>query len=143
MKKTRIRACAAIAFVAALAMHLPSEARAEAKIDQALETAINFDFDSAQLRPDAREKLESVIFVLREYGEINVKVVGHTDGTGPMDYNMLLSRRRAESVIDYMVSYGINAVRLSLVGMGESRPLVSNNTRAGRAVNRSVRFQVM
>ena len=139
VKKTRIPACAAIALVAALAMYLPSEARAEV----AIVTTINFDFDSAQLRPDARQKLERVINLLKEIEDINVKVVGHTDSTGPWDYNQVLSVRRAESVYGYLIDAGINAGRLSVEGVGESQPLVPNNTRAGRAANRRVEFQVM
>ena len=109
----------------------------------AIVTNINFDFDSAQLRPDARQKLERVINLLRANENINVKVVGHTDSTGPEGYNKTLSVRRAESVADYIADNGINAGRLSLDGKGEAQPLVSNNTRAGRAVNRRVEFQVM
>ena len=108
----------------------------------AIVTNINFDFDSAALRPDARDKLARVVDILQKNPGVNVMVIGHTDSTGPEDYNKQLSLRRAESVADYLADNNINVGRMSIDGKGESQPLVSNNTRAGRAVNRRVEFQV-
>jgi OOP family OmpA-OmpF porin len=75
--------------------------------------------------------------------DVRVRVEGHTDSTGDAKYNLGLSYRRAESVKNYLVSKGIDANRLSVVGFGEDKPLVSNKTRAGRAVNRRVEFKVL
>ena len=109
----------------------------------AIVTNINFDFDSDLLRPDSIEKLERVIILLRANEGINVKVVGYTDSTGSASYNQALSVRRAIAVQDYIADNGINLARLSHLGEGESEPLVSNNTRSGRAVNRRVEFEVV
>ena len=106
-------------------------------------TVINFDFDSAALRPDSLQKLERVINLLRVNEGINVKVVGYTDSTGPSSYNQALSVRRAISVQDYIADNGINLDRLSHQGKGESEPLVGNNTNSGRATNRRVEFDVV
>ncbi len=108
----------------------------------AIVTNINFDFDSDALRPDAREKLARVLAILKANTDVNVKVIGHTDSTGPEDYNQALSVRRAQSVANYLADNGVNAGRLSVDGRGESEPLVDNATRAGRAVNRRVEFEV-
>ncbi len=109
----------------------------------AIVTNINFDFDSAALRPDSKQKLASVVKLLKENPKIRVRIVGHTDSTGSEEYNLGLSIRRANAVRKYLVSQGISITRLSAIGKGESQPLVSNRTRAGRAVNRRVEFEVV
>jgi len=109
----------------------------------AIVTNVNFDFDSAKIRPDSEQKLDRVVSILKDNPDVRVRVEGHTDSTGPEKYNLGLSFRRAESVKAYLASNGIDANRLSVVGYGEAKPLVSNKTRAGRAVNRRVEFKVL
>ncbi|MGI9332272.1 MAG: OmpA family protein [Gammaproteobacteria bacterium] len=109
----------------------------------AIVTNVNFEFDSAVLRADARPKIDDVISGLRASPSVNVAVVGHTDAVGSAAYNQSLSEQRAASVRTYMISNGIDASRLRARGEGESRPMVSNNTAAGRAVNRRVEFEVI
>jgi len=109
----------------------------------AIVTNINFDFDSARIRPDSEGKLARVVSILEDNPDIRVRIEGHTDSTGPEKYNLGLSFRRAESVKNYLVGNGIDPNRLSVVGFGEAKPLVSNRTRAGRAVNRRVEFKVL
>jgi OOP family OmpA-OmpF porin len=109
----------------------------------AIVTNVNFDFDSAKIRADSEAKLNRVVSLLMDNPTVRVRVEGHTDSTGPEKYNLGLSYRRAESVKSYLESKGIDANRLSVVGFGEAKPLVSNNTRAGRAVNRRVEFKVL
>ncbi len=106
----------------------------------AIITNINFNFDSAKIRANAKGKLDRVADLLKEYDQQDVVVVGHTDSTGPEAYNKGLSERRAVSVKKYLVGAGVSAARLSTAGKGESEPLVSNKSRAGRAVNRRVEF---
>ena len=103
---------------------------------------VNFEFDSARLRPDAITILDEAVTVLKRRGDIDVDVVGHTDSTGPKKYNQGLSERRAKSVYDYFVSKGIAADRLTTKGYGETRPAYSNATREGRAKNRRVELVV-
>jgi OOP family OmpA-OmpF porin len=109
----------------------------------AIVTNVNFDFDSSKIRADSAQKLDRVVLILQDNPDVRVRVEGHTDSTGPDKYNMGLSYRRAESVKNYLVSKGIDANRLSVVGYGETKPLVSNKTSAGRAVNRRVEFKVL
>lgn len=109
----------------------------------AIVTNVNFDFDSAAIRGDSMGKLDRVVAILRDNAGVRVRVEGHTDSTGPEKYNLGLSYRRAESVKNYLVGKGIEANRLSVVGFGEAKPLVSNRTSAGRAVNRRVEFKVL
>ena len=104
-------------------------------------TNINFDFDSASIRSDAAEKLARVAKVLKENPDVDVTVAGHTDSTGPEGYNQKLSERRAAAVRKWLTENGISGTRMSVRGDGEANPLVSNKTRAGRAVNRRVEFE--
>ena len=108
----------------------------------AIITNANFDFDSARIRSDAEAKLAGVVEVLTATPEVLVRVVGHADSTGPEGYNLRLSLRRAEGVRTYLAEQGVAMERMDASGKGESEPLVSNRTRAGRAVNRRVEFLV-
>ena len=74
--------------------------------------------------------------------ELEVEIVGHTDNMGPDVYNMDLSRRRAQAVIDYLTGKGVAEERLSLAYFGETQPVDSNDTREGRANNRRVEFVI-
>lgn len=109
----------------------------------AIVTNINFDFDKSDIRPDQVSKLDRVVNTLKSNQDVRVRIEGHADSTGPEAYNMSLSLRRAESVRKYLVGKGIAITRLSVVGKGEGEPLVSNATRAGRAVNRRVEFKAL
>jgi len=109
----------------------------------AIVTNVNFDFDSSKIRADSEAKLDRVVSILQANPTVRVRVEGHTDSTGPEKYNLGLSYRRAEAVKAYMEGKGIAGNRLSVVGFGETKPLVSNKTRAGRAVNRRVEFKVL
>jgi len=99
---------------------------------------ITFASDSSNLSPSIMPVLDSVILVLKEYDETMVNVAGHTDSTGSDSYNQKLSELRAQSVGNYLARGGIVFNRLMMVGYGESRPVASNSTAAGRAQNRRV-----
>ena len=106
----------------------------------AIVTNVNFDFDKSDVRPDAAAKLTGVEGVLAANPDLLVRVVGHADSTGADEYNLALSLRRAESVRKHLSEQGISMTRMDVSGKGESEPLVSNATSAGRAVNRRVEF---
>lgn len=102
--------------------------------------AVNFDFDSARLREEALPILQEVGRVLEAQSGVMVTVQGHTDATGPENYNQGLSERRAQAVVDYLVENfaGLTASGFTVQGFGESQPVASNDTREGRAQNRRV-----
>ncbi len=104
---------------------------------------VNFDFDKSDIRADARPILDAAATTLNEDPGVRVAVEGHTDSMGSEEYNMSLSQRRAESVVDYLVSAGVSRGRLEAVGMGESNPVASNDTEDGRAQNRRVELRVL
>lgn len=106
-------------------------------------TGVNFEFDKASLTPEARSILDDAVDALLNTDEVvEVRVEGHTDSIGSEEYNQKLSQRRAESVVEYLVSKGVNGNNLIPVGMGETSPIANNDTDAGRALNRRVDFIV-
>jgi OOP family OmpA-OmpF porin len=103
---------------------------------------VNFDFDKATIRPDAKVILDEAATQLSKNPDVRVSVEGHTDSVGKDAYNQKLSERRAGSVKSYLVGKGVSESRLSTVGYGESKPVASNNTKDGRALNRRVELLV-
>ena len=103
---------------------------------------VNFGFDSANLTPESRALLDKHVAVLNKERNITVEIAGHTDDTGPEDYNKGLSERRAKSVMEYLISKDIPSENVRAVGYGESNPIASNITREGRAANRRVEFRI-
>ena len=100
--------------------------------------AILFDFDSANLRPDAVRALDDVAQVIRSYAQRPVRIEGHTDSIASDEYNRALSERRAQSVVAWLASHGVEHARLTAAGLGETKPVASNDTAAGRQQNRRV-----
>lgn len=103
---------------------------------------VTFGFDSAELRSEFRGTLGEVAQTLQEFPNTTVDVVGHADATGPDDYNLRLSQRRADTVASFLASRGVIRERLLTQGMGESQPVASNATPEGRARNRRVEVRV-
>lgn len=99
---------------------------------------ITFQTDSAALNPEFFDVLDAVSSVLGEYEKTLIVISGHTDATGPDEYNQLLSERRAAAVGAYLDSHGVNDERMVIVGYGEAQPVAPNATPQGRAENRRV-----
>jgi OOP family OmpA-OmpF porin len=98
-----------------------------------------FDFDSARLKPAMKAALDDVAAkVMATQGDEHLEIIGHTDSVGSDAYNQGLSERRATATADYLMSQGIAADHITTKGMGESNPVASNSTAAGRSKNRRV-----
>lgn len=112
---------------------------------QRIALAILFDFDSAALKPQGMSQLLEVSRTLQmpEFVSERFMIEGHSDTIGDADYNLSLSRRRAESVRAYLTSQGIAADRLSVHANGESRPIVRTGDSDMQAVNRRVEFVIL
>ena len=97
-----------------------------------------FDFDKANLRPEAIRQLGVVLQALREQPALQVQIVGHTDSVGTDEYNLRLSERRAGSVGTYLTQQGVPRQNVKTEWRGEREPVASNATAAGRSENRRV-----
>jgi OOP family OmpA-OmpF porin len=102
----------------------------------------HFAFDSAKLTSEGETILDEAVSVMNQNPDITVRVEGHTDSIGSEAYNMKLGQQRADSVRDYLVSQGISSSRITTRSFGESVPVASNDTEAGRAQNRRVEIIV-
>ena len=100
--------------------------------------SVLFDFDSAEIRPDAERTLTEVAEVLKAYGQRPMRIEGHTDSVASDDYNLKLSGRRAQSVQAWLASRGGVKAAFATKGWGESKPAATNDTPAGRQQNRRV-----
>ncbi|WP_298340990.1 OmpA family protein [uncultured Algibacter sp.] len=103
---------------------------------------ILFDTGKATIKAQSEAVLADIIGILKEYPTAKFTVEGHTDSVGSEKLNQRLSDSRANSVKEYLVTNGIDAFRLSALGYGESKPIDSNKTRAGRANNRRVEINL-
>ncbi|MDZ4750766.1 MAG: OmpA family protein [Flavobacteriales bacterium] len=101
---------------------------------------ILFGFDQSILSDAAKENLTKLVTVLNEYPETDIEIQGHTDSDGSKSYNQNLSEERAIAVSNTLISKGINANRITVIGFGEGVPKYENETEAGRATNRRVEF---
>lgn len=104
---------------------------------------VNFELNSARLTEGSIRVLDDAAATLKKHSDLKVEVAGHTDSTGDAGYNQQLSQRRAESVMRFLVSKGVDAGRLNAKGYGESSPIADNGTREGRAKNRRVELRVL
>ena len=100
---------------------------------------IYFDFDKADIKPESEPAIKEIAKLLQENKGLKLYVVGHTDNVGTIDYNMKLSKARADAVMKELVTkYRISAQRLKAYGVGSLAPVTSNKTEDGRAKNRRV-----
>lgn len=103
---------------------------------------VTFAVDSTNISPSFRSALDDVAASLAKYPNSLIDVMGHTDSTGSDSYNLDLSRRRAESVANYLISRGVSLARTETIGYGEQYPLADNTTESGRALNRRVEIKI-
>ena len=102
---------------------------------------MNFEFDSARLTADSTASLNEAVKILKRHSDLKVEIAGHTDSVGNDDYNMGLSKRRAQAVADYLIANGANAANIVVKGYGETDPVADNGTSEGRAANRRVELR--
>jgi len=105
-------------------------------------SGILFDINRADLKGPSRIELAKLANILNKYDDTNILLAGHTDSTGSDEYNMGLSRQRAQSVVNYLSNQNVNPERFSVSGYGKSDPIASNDTADGRAQNRRVEVAI-
>jgi len=107
------------------------------------ESTVNFEFDKSDLTSQAKSNLDKLVKVFKEHPDTKLMIYGYTDNVGKEEYNLKLSRSRANAVKAYLVSKGISTKRMTTEGMGIADPIASNSTDAGRAKNRRVEFSIV
>lgn len=102
-----------------------------------------FDFDKAVLRPESFPELDRIVTLMKDKPSLEIEISGHTDSSGPDQYNMNLSEKRANSVVQYLNGKSIGKERMKVLFLGENKPIDSNDTAAGRKRNRRVEFKIL
>ncbi len=101
---------------------------------------VNFKYMSTDLTDSSKEKVEMIINQIKAAGEIQIRVLAHTDSTGSNSYNMKLSHKRAKAMRDLLVARGIDPAYIEVQGMGEEMPIADNASKEGQAINRRGEF---
>ncbi|ERP87943.1 MAG: cell envelope biogenesis protein OmpA [Alcanivoracaceae bacterium] len=104
---------------------------------------LTFATDSTNVKSSFSPVLDAVAEVLKEYKSTMIQVAGHTDSTGGDRYNLLLSQQRAQAVANSLAGFGVEQVRMDIVGFGETQPIASNSTASGREQNRRVELTLL
>ncbi|MBS1949436.1 MAG: Outer membrane protein A precursor [Cytophagales bacterium] len=104
---------------------------------------IFFEFDKYAINPKSLTELGEVVKFLTENPSIKVEISGHTDDVGNENYNQVLSQKRAQSVVDYLISKGIESKRLTRAGIGSKKPIRPNDTEENRQLNRRIEFRIL
>ena len=140
------RAAAAAAEAAARAA-TEAAAREAAAREAALAAAratlaerIHFDYDVAEIRPDAERVLRAKLGILRASPNVMLRIEGHCDERGSNEYNDALGNRRAQAVVDFFTNFGLDASRFAIVSFGEDRPMANQSNEDAWAQNRRAEF---
>lgn len=117
----------------------PAEPQAEAPRIEF--RTVYFDFDSYDIREDARPVLSEAAQLMRRYPQVSLRLEGHCDERGTAEYNLALGEKRADAVRDYLVGLGVERSRLSTVSFGKERPAATGHDEQSWARNRRVEFK--
>ena len=102
-----------------------------------------FDFDKSELNAVSFLELDKVVELLQKNPTLKIEIAGHTDNKGDKKYNQILSQKRAESVVNYLVQKGIAATRLIAKGYGDTMPIITNDTEENKAKNRRTELKIL
>jgi len=105
-------------------------------------SGILFAVNSSELGATAKDNIGKLAVVLNKYEDTNILIEGHTDSTGPADFNQTLSEKRAASVAAFLTSNAVLSPRIKTIGYGPNQPLVDNDTPENRSLNRRVEIAI-
>lgn len=106
------------------------------------DSGLLFNFDSYALKPATKDNLIEMASTLKDYKETNILIEGHTDDKGSDEYNLKLSKDRAQAVRNFLIAQGVDPSRMTTQGYGESQPVATNDTAEGRQQNRRVEVAI-
>ena len=104
------------------------------------QSRLQFAYGGSDPAPPDLRQIEGIAEAMRNCPAARIEIAGHTDSWGSVEDNEIMSRKRAEAILRYLVAKGVEKERLRAVGYGESRPIESNRTETGRAMNRRIEF---
>jgi len=104
---------------------------------------VYFDFDKYTLRPDAKASLDANFALLQTYTDVIIKIEGHCDERGTVEYNLSLGEKRAQSVMDYLSGLGIASSRMTVISYGKERPVDAGHNEGAWSKNRRSEFRVV
>jgi peptidoglycan-associated lipoprotein len=107
-----------------------------------LEQMVYFDYDESTIRMDAQESLAAKVPYLRQNPGVRVRIEGHADERGSVEYNLALGMRRANAVRDYLIGFGLDASRFETQSFGEDRPMAQGSSESAWSQNRRAEFRV-
>jgi peptidoglycan-associated lipoprotein len=107
---------------------------------QGIVQTVHFDFDKYDLRDDARRILARNAARLKEYSQLKIRIEGHCDERGTVEYNLALGEKRARAVRDFLIAQGIPASRFSIISFGKERPAEPGHNESAWAMNRRAEF---
>ncbi|MGD8601865.1 MAG: peptidoglycan-associated lipoprotein Pal, partial [Gemmatimonadota bacterium] len=107
-----------------------------------LEEMVFFDYDESEIRDDAAEVLRQKVAILRASPQVRLRIEGHCDERGSTEYNLALGNRRAESIRQFLTSFGLSENRFEIVSFGEGRPLAQGSNEQAWARNRRGQFVI-
>ena len=122
---------------------LPTEVIAKINRDFAELADANFEFNKTEVSESSYPLLDKVVKIMMENPDLAMEIAAHTDNIGSFEFNLELSQQRAQSIVQYLVSKGVDNIRLIGKGYGESRPIDTNSTEEGRMSNRRVEFIIL
>lgn len=105
--------------------------------------SVQFETGKATLKVESYKILSQIVSIMNKYPDYSLAISGHTDNTGTASKNQVLSENRAKACYEFLIGSGVDEPRLSYTGYGESRPIASNDTLRGRALNRRVEFKMV
>jgi peptidoglycan-associated lipoprotein len=118
-------------------------AREAASAREIMEEMIHFAYDRSEISAEAEQKLMQKLAVMRANPDVRIRIAGHADERGSIEYNRALAQRRAESAKDFLVGFGIAPTRITTVSFGEDRPLMNQSNEQAWAMNRRDEFAVV
>jgi peptidoglycan-associated lipoprotein len=117
-------------------------ASAQGGLRSALEAMVRFEYDEADITPEAERILRDKVDILRANGDVRMRIEGHADERGSTEYNQALASRRAQSIKNFITGFGLEAGRFETVSYGEERPLVNRSDEEAWAQNRRAEFVI-